>query len=109
MANIRTDAIASSTLGRMPTIGDTLAGRYRIDAPLGAGGMATVYRAHDLRLDRDVAIKVLLPNLAADRVLAARFDREARALAAISHPNIVAIFDVELAIDGELAVVTVRT
>jgi serine/threonine-protein kinase len=79
----------------MPTIGETLAGRFRIDASLGAGGMATVFRARDLRLDRDVAVKVLAPNLAGDKVLSERFDREARALAAISHPNVVTIYDVE--------------
>lgn len=70
-------------------------GRYRIDARLGAGGMATVYRARDLRLDRDVAVKALLPNLAADPVLAERFQREARAIAATAHPNVVAVYDVE--------------
>jgi serine/threonine protein kinase len=79
----------------MPIVGDVLAGRYRVDAPLGVGGMASVYRARDLRLERDVAVKVLLPNLAADPVLARRFDREARALAAAAHPNVVSIFDVE--------------
>jgi serine/threonine protein kinase len=90
-----TDASASSTLARMPRIGETLAGRFRIDASLGAGGMATVYRARDLRLGRDVAVKILAPNLAGDAVLSERFDREARALAAISHPNVVTIHDVE--------------
>jgi eukaryotic-like serine/threonine-protein kinase len=79
----------------MPIVGDVLAGRYRVDAPLGVGGMASVYRARDLRLERDVAVKVLLPNLAADPVLAKRFDREARALAAAAHPNVVSVFDVE--------------
>ncbi|HEU0237078.1 MAG TPA: serine/threonine-protein kinase [Candidatus Limnocylindrales bacterium] len=79
----------------MPIVGDLLAGRYRIVGPLGAGGMASVWRAHDERLDRDVAVKVLLPNLAADPALAARFDREARSLAAAGHPAIVSIFDVE--------------
>ena len=77
----------------MPIVGEDLAGRYRIEAPLGAGGMATVWRALDLRLDREVAIKVLSPNLSADPALAERFDREARALAAISHQAIVAVFD----------------
>lgn len=86
---------ASGTLGGMPIVGDVLAGRYRIEAPIGAGGMASVYRARDLRLERDVAIKVLLPNLAADPALARRFDREARALAAAAHPNVVNVFDVE--------------
>ena len=79
----------------MPIVGEDLAGRYRIEAPLGAGGMATVWRALDLRLDREVAIKVLSPNLSADPALAERFDREARALAAISHQAIVAVFDVD--------------
>ena len=79
----------------MPIIGEELAGRYRIDGQLGAGGMATVHRGHDLRLGRDVAIKMLLPNLAGDPTLAERFDREARALAALNHPNVVAVFDVE--------------
>ncbi len=78
----------------MPFIGDHLAGRYRLEARIGSGGFATVYRARDLRLERDVAVKVLLANHASDPVLAARFDREARVLAAVSHPNIVAIHDV---------------
>ena len=78
----------------MPSVGTILAGRYRIEAPLGAGGMATVYRAHDLRLARDVALKLLLPNLAQDPVVARRFELEARALAAINHPSIVAVYDV---------------
>ena len=79
----------------MPIVGDLLAGRYRIVGTLGAGGMASVWHGHDERLDRDVAVKVLLPNLAADPALAARFDREARSLAAAGHPAIVSIFDVE--------------
>jgi eukaryotic-like serine/threonine-protein kinase len=79
----------------MPIIGEQLAGRYRIDGQLGTGGMATVHRGHDLRLGRDVAIKMLLPHLAGDPLIAARFDREARSLAALSHPNVVAVFDVE--------------
>ena len=78
----------------MPSIGERLAGRYRLDARIGSGGFATVFRARDLRLDRDVAVKVLLANHATDPVLAARFDREARVLAAVSHPNVVAIHDV---------------
>jgi hypothetical protein len=76
------------------SIGDSLAGRYRLDAPIGRGGFATVYRALDLRLGRDVAVKVLRADLASDPDIAERFDREARALAAVSHPNVVAIHDV---------------
>jgi serine/threonine-protein kinase len=79
----------------MPAPGDRLVDRYRILAPLGSGGMATVLRAHDDRLDRDVAIKVLLPNLASDPVLARRFEEEARAMAAVAHPGLVSVFDVD--------------
>src|SRR5262245_19665962 len=67
---------------------------YEILAPLGAGGMGEVYRARDARLDRDVAVKVLPERLADTRDALARFEREAKALAAVSHPNLVAIFDV---------------
>ena len=84
----------------MPVIGEQLAGRYRIDGQLGTGGMASVYRGHDLRLGRDVAIKVLLPHVTGDPTIAERFDREGRSLAALSHPNVVAVFDVE---PGDLA------
>jgi serine/threonine protein kinase len=69
-------------------------GPYTIAGPLGAGGMGEVYRARDPRLDRDVAIKVLPASLAADPDSRARFEREARAVAALSHPNILAIHDV---------------
>jgi protein kinase-like protein len=79
----------------MPVPGDRLADRYRIDAQIGAGGMATVHRAHDERLDRDVAIKVLLPNLAGDPIVAQRFEREARAMAMVADPGLVAVYDVE--------------
>src|SRR5262245_56350872 len=73
--------------------GTTLA-HYEILAPLGAGGMGEVYRARDARLDRDVAIKVLPERLAGSAEALARFEREAKVLAAFSHPNLVAIFDV---------------
>ena len=79
----------------MVRLGDTVVDRYRIEARIGSGGFATVFRARDLRLDRDVAVKVLLPDQAADAEVRARFDREARALATFSHPNVVAIHDVE--------------
>ena len=74
-------------------VGDHL-GVYEILAPLGVGGMGEVYRARDARLDREIAIKVLPSELAADPDRRARFEREARALAAMNHPNIVAIHDV---------------
>lgn len=79
----------------VPIVGDIVADRYRIDAVLGFGGMASVFRATDLRLDRDVAIKVLAANLAADPAFAERFDREARTMAGFSHPSLVAVYDVE--------------
>ena len=72
--------------------GDRL-GRYEILAPLGAGGMGEVYRAHDERLDRDVAIKVLPEEVAEDPDRLARFEREARAAAALNHPNILAVHE----------------
>jgi eukaryotic-like serine/threonine-protein kinase len=68
-------------------------GRYRIMAPLGAGGMGEVYRATDSRLDRQVAIKVLPPQFVLDKDRLARFEREAKAVAALSHPNILGIHD----------------
>jgi hypothetical protein len=68
-------------------------GPYEIVAPIGAGGMGEVYRARDPRLDRDVAVKVLPSPLADDWDARARFEREARAVAALSHPNILSIFD----------------
>ena len=69
-------------------------GPYEIVAPLGAGGMGEVYRARDSRLDRDVAVKVLPADVADDASRLARFEREAKAIAALSHPNILAIYDV---------------
>jgi serine/threonine protein kinase/tetratricopeptide (TPR) repeat protein len=69
-------------------------GPYRIRGPLGSGGMGEVYRARDTRLDRDVAIKVLPEAVAADPRALARFEREAKAVAALSHPNILAIHDI---------------
>jgi len=76
-------------------------GPYVILSPLGAGGMGEVYRARDTRLDREVAIKVLPPKTASDPEALARFEREARAVAALSHPNILAIHD--FAVDGGVA------
>ena len=72
----------------------TRLGPYEIRAPLGAGGMGDVYRALDVRLGREVAVKVLPPDLAQDHAARARFEREARAVAALSHPNILSINDV---------------
>src|SRR5512145_1696332 len=69
-------------------------GPYEILEPLGAGGMGEVYRARDLRLDRSVAIKTMATDLALDAESRQRFDVEARAVSALSHPNICALFDV---------------
>jgi serine/threonine-protein kinase len=77
-----------------------LGGRYRLEAPLGAGGMATVHRAHDVLLGRQVAVKILASNVAANAAHLERFGREARAMAGIAHPNVVAIYDVGWA-DGQ--------
>src|SRR6266540_6234612 len=71
----------------------TRLGSYEVLAPLGAGGMGEVYRARDSRLGRDVAIKVLPERFASDVEAVARFEREAFAVAALSHPNILSIFD----------------
>jgi len=72
----------------------TRLGPYEILAPLGAGGMGEVYRARDTRLDREVAVKVLPEHLSHDAELSRRFEREARAVAGLSHPNILTLYDV---------------
>ena len=68
---------------------------YRIVSKLGEGGMGTVYRATDTKLNRDVAIKILPDSLARDPDRIARFEREAQVLASLNHPNIAAIYGVE--------------
>ncbi len=72
----------------------TRLGPYEIVAPIGAGGMGEVYRAHDARLGREVAIKVLPPSFAADAERLRRFEQEARAIGALNHPNILAVYDI---------------
>ena len=71
----------------------TRLGHYRISGRVGAGGMGEVYRAHDENLHRDVALKVLTDRLVGSAELRERFEREARAVAALSHPNILVIYD----------------
>ena len=66
---------------------------YQITAKLGAGGMGEVYRAHDTRLSRDVAVKVLPSEFASDGGRLKRFEQEAKTLASLNHPNILSIFD----------------
>ncbi|MFJ5086834.1 Stk1 family PASTA domain-containing Ser/Thr kinase [Streptomyces sp. NPDC088674] len=76
-----------------PLVGKVLDGRYRVDALIAAGGMSTVHRAVDLRLDRVVALKVMHPELATDAVFVERFIREAKSVARLDHPNVVGVFD----------------
>src|SRR5437762_991202 len=69
-------------------------GPYEIQSPLGAGGMGEVYRARDTRLGRDVALKILPESFARESDRMRRFEQEARAVAALNHPNILAVFDI---------------
>jgi eukaryotic-like serine/threonine-protein kinase len=78
----------------MPLTSGTKLGPYEILSLLGAGGMGEVYRARDTRLQRDVAIKILPSSLATDQDRLRRFEQEARAVAALNHPNILTVFDV---------------
>jgi len=78
----------------MPLTSGTRLGPYEILAPIGAGGMGEVYRARDTRLDRTVAIKVLPGHLTHDPQLRERFDREARAVSSLNHPNICVLHDI---------------
>ena len=77
----------------MTEIGTTLGGRYRLVELLGQGGMATIYRARDAQLDRDVAVKLIRPEYGEDPDFLSRFRDEARAAASLNHPNIVSVFD----------------
>jgi serine/threonine-protein kinase len=74
-------------------VGHLLDGRYRVEARIARGGMATVYTALDTRLDRIVAVKVMHPQFAHDEGFVARFNREAKAAARLSHPNVVSVYD----------------
>ncbi len=74
-------------------IGEIIDGRYQLTRVVGSGGMATIYAAIDLRLDRQVAVKVMHSHLAQDEQFVSRFIREAKAAASLSHPNIVAVLD----------------
>lgn len=93
------DSALPAALAREAFADESLVGRqvggYRVDAVIGAGGMGVVYRAHDSRLGRVVAIKVLPSRVAADEERTTRFDREARVLAALNHPNIATIHGME--------------
>ncbi|WP_190128289.1 Stk1 family PASTA domain-containing Ser/Thr kinase [Streptomyces mashuensis] len=76
-----------------PLVDQLLDGRYRVEARIAVGGMATVYRALDTRLDRILALKVMHPSLAADGAFVERFIREAKSVARLDHPNVVGVFD----------------
>jgi serine/threonine protein kinase/tetratricopeptide (TPR) repeat protein len=83
----------STTIAALPLPPGTPLGPYEILELLGKGGMGEVYRARDRRLDRDVALKVISDAIAHDSTARARFEREAKAIAALTHPNILSIFD----------------
>src|SRR6266849_5580684 len=78
----------------MPLAAGDKLGPYEILSPLGAGGMGEVYKARDTRLERTVAIKVLPDHIAKREDLRARFEREARAVASLNHPNICTLHDI---------------
>lgn len=77
-----------------------LGGRYELESQIGRGASSVVWRARDIRLDRAVAIKRLLPHLAADPVAAARFEREARTAALLNHPGLVTVYDSDVDEEG---------
>ena len=85
------------------SVGDRL-GPYEILAPIGAGGMGEVYRARDSKLEREVAIKVLPAAFAQHPDRLARFEREAKVLASLNHPNIATIYAVEESLEGKALV-----
>ena len=78
----------------MPLASGTKLGPYEIQSPLGAGGMGEVYRARDMRLDRSVAVKILPAHLSEKPEFAERFEREARTISSLNHPNICHLHDV---------------
>src|SRR5687768_10316973 len=74
-------------------------GRYRVLEKIGEGGMGVVYKAHDIRLDRPVAMKVLPAQVLTDELRKVRFAQEAKAVSALNHPNILHIYDIDSAED----------
>lgn len=83
-----------------PRLGDVLAGCYRLESVIGEGGMSTVYRARHTMMNRPYAVKVLKPELAQDESLVERMRREGRSTAAMSHPNILEVYDFGFTADG---------
>lgn len=94
--------LESSPEARDPRIGEVLDGKYRLDARLGQGGMGAIYRATHLMLDKQVAVKLIKPELVGSPDLVRRFQREARAAGNLSHPNIAAAYDLGQTADGTL-------
>jgi len=87
---------AASTRAVLPSLSPgVMFGAYRVEGLLGVGGMGQVYRATYLRLRRPVALKLLIPELSQDAEFGSRFEREARVLASLNHPNIAAIHGLE--------------
>ncbi|MCC7043095.1 MAG: protein kinase [Acidobacteria bacterium] len=85
-----------------PRVGQTLDGKYRLDSRLGAGGMGAIYKATHLMLDKQVAVKLIKPELVTSPDLVRRFQREARAAGNLNHPNIAAAYDLGQTPDGTL-------
>ncbi len=95
--------MAAAGFGEAPSlIGREIAGRYRIEAKLGEGGMGAVYKAQQISLKRTVAVKLLRPEVAGSQMLLRRFNAEAEAVAKLSHPNTVNIYDFGQDSDGAL-------
>src|SRR5260370_10589470 len=85
--------LMAQTVPRRNLVGKLIANRYIIGEPIGAGGLCTVYRAEDLKRQRDVAVKVLPAEKSVDREISARFQRQVTTAKRIRHPNVAAIFD----------------
>ena len=85
--------MAVNAVGPDELIGEVVDGRYTVLEQIAVGGMASVYRAVDTRLERDVALKVMKPHLANDTEFVSRFHREAKAAARLAHPNVVGVYD----------------
>jgi len=94
LARLGHEVLMNAHSARLSLVGRTLA-HYRINHAIGAGGMGEVYRATDMKLGRDVALKILPPDVASDPERLARFQREARTVAALNHPNVITLYSVE--------------
>lgn len=98
-------AVSSSGGGQNIPVEGTRIGKYELKEKLGAGGMSVVYKAHDLALDRYVAIKLLLPQGSSNQIDTMRFQQEAKAASRLEHPNIVKVHDFNITEDGVLYLV----